>query len=165
MQDQAFWAIIAAARATAGDEMEARVAALTQQLQDLSPETIQAFQNKYDEFINRTDRWDLWGAAYLMNGGCSDDGFRYFRDWLISEGEPTWTAALANPDSLAAVPAQDYFELESFGYAAMRVYEAKTGQELGRDENAMFGFRPTQGEEWEEDDLPTMFPQLAEKYA
>ena len=22
---------------------------------------------------------ELWGAAYLINGGCSDDGFEYFR--------------------------------------------------------------------------------------
>ena len=31
-------------------------------------------------------RWDLWGAAYLANGGCSDDGFDYFRGWLIGQG-------------------------------------------------------------------------------
>ncbi|MFL6076856.1 MAG: DUF4240 domain-containing protein [Mycobacteriales bacterium] len=27
---------------------------------------------------------DLWGAAYLINGGASDDGFDYFRGWLIA---------------------------------------------------------------------------------
>jgi hypothetical protein len=29
---------------------------------------------------------DQWGAAYLANGGCSDDGFDYFRGWLIGQG-------------------------------------------------------------------------------
>jgi hypothetical protein len=28
----------------------------------------------------------LWAAAYVINGGCSDDGFDYFRGWLIAQG-------------------------------------------------------------------------------
>jgi hypothetical protein len=31
----------------------------------------------------------MWVAAYLMNGGCSDDGFDYFRGWLIAQGRTT----------------------------------------------------------------------------
>ncbi len=31
----------------------------------------------------------LWGAAYVMNGGCSDDGFEYFRNWLLLQGRCT----------------------------------------------------------------------------
>jgi Protein of unknown function (DUF4240) len=49
-------------------------------------------------------RLALWGAAYLINGGCSDDGFDYFRGWLLSQGHATWQAALADPDSLADHP-------------------------------------------------------------
>jgi hypothetical protein len=49
-------------------------------------------------------RWDLWGAAYLINGGCSDDGFDYFRGWLLSQGRAIWQATLADPDSLADHP-------------------------------------------------------------
>jgi len=26
------------------------------------------------------------GAAYIINGGCSDDGFEYFRRWLVLQG-------------------------------------------------------------------------------
>jgi len=39
----------------------------------------------------------------LINGGCSDDGFFYFRAWLISRGQKVYDAALQNPDSLAKV--------------------------------------------------------------
>jgi hypothetical protein len=28
----------------------------------------------------------LWAAACLINGGYSDDGFEYFRGWLIVQG-------------------------------------------------------------------------------
>jgi hypothetical protein len=30
--------------------------------------------------------WPLWGPAYIMNGGCSDDGFDYFLGWLVGQG-------------------------------------------------------------------------------
>ena len=31
-------------------------------------------------------RWDMWAAAYLIGGGCSDDGFIDFRAGLIAQG-------------------------------------------------------------------------------
>jgi Protein of unknown function (DUF4240) len=43
-----------------------------------------------DEFLRGlmadSYRDPLWAAAYLVNGGCSDDGFEYFRGWLIMHG-------------------------------------------------------------------------------
>lgn len=58
------------------------------------------------ELMAESYRWELWGAAYLINGGCSDDGFDYFRGWLLGQGRATWQAALADPDSLASVGAR-----------------------------------------------------------
>ena len=37
----------------------------------------------------------LWDAAYLINGGCSDDGFDYFRGWLVDQGRETFERCLA----------------------------------------------------------------------
>jgi hypothetical protein len=96
MQGQEFWAIVESARLEGGTEIEGRVDALEGKLDQLDLDAIQAFQRTYDEMIHRAHRWDLWGAAYLMNGGCSDDGFRYFCYWLISEGERTFEQALAS---------------------------------------------------------------------
>lgn len=163
MQESEFWTLIEAVRGAAGNSCDARVVALQAQLEALPPHSIKAFQQHYYINMAKADRWDLWGAAYLMNGGCSDDGFHYFRSWLISEGERTFAAALAAPDSLADLPEQDYFELEEFGYVATKVYEAKTSSELEQDVRVMFAL-DTQGDEWEEDDLPGMFPRLAAKY-
>ncbi|MFE5209262.1 DUF4240 domain-containing protein [Streptomyces sp. NPDC056600] len=47
----------------------------------------------------------LWAAAYLINGGCSDDGFDYFRGWLIVQGRETFERVVADPDALAELPA------------------------------------------------------------
>jgi hypothetical protein len=118
MDDDRFWAFVGAARDAAGDDVEDRVGGLEQVLLNHAPDEVVEFQHKYDELLARAFRRDLWGAAYLMNGGCSDDGFRHFRDWLISEGEAVYEAALADPQSLADVAQDEEFELESFGYVA-----------------------------------------------
>lgn len=162
MQEQAFWSIVNSVRQVAGNDTEARVDALEQQLSHLNLDEIQGFQHQYDQMIHRANRWNLWGAAYLMNGGCSDDGFSYFCDWLISEGQNTFEHALAEPDSLAELPRQEYFELESYAYVALKLFESKGGGELERDFSIELAMPA--GEEWSEEELPLLLPKLAAKY-
>ena len=163
LDDDRFWAFIAAARDAAGDDVDDRVNGLEQVLLTQHPDDVAAFQNKYDELLARAYRWDLWGAAHLVNGGCSDDGFRYFRDWLISEGEAVFEAALADPESLADVAQDEEFELESFGYVALEVYEQLTDAPLPR--GRVTDPASPAGQEWDEDALPALFPRLARRFA
>ncbi|MEO8301058.1 MAG: DUF4240 domain-containing protein, partial [Rhizomicrobium sp.] len=130
MNSDGFWKIIESAKQAAGSDTEARVDALRSVLGKLTPADLQAFQNHYDQQIQAAYRWDLWAAAYIINGGCSDDGFRYFRDWLISEGRPVFEAALKDPDSLADLRRVDPAELESFGYVVVELYEQKGAGKL-----------------------------------
>lgn len=162
MEDERFWAFIGAARDAAGDDVEDRVGGLEQVLLNHDPDEVTEFQRKYDELLERAHRWDLRGAACMMNGGCTDDGFRHFRDWLISEGETVYEAALADPDSLAAVSQDEEFELESFGYVAGEVYEQLTDAAMPRGK-AVESASPA-GRQWHEDDLPGLFPRLAGKF-
>ncbi len=37
----------------------------------------------------------------VVNGGCSDDGFEYFRGWLIGQGGAYFEAALKDPERAA----------------------------------------------------------------
>ena len=162
MDDDRFWAFIGAARDAAGDDVEDRVSGLEQVLLNHHPDEVAAFRGKYDEMLARAYRWDLWGAACVMQGGCSDDGFRYFRDWLISEGEAVFEAALADADSLADVAQDEEFELESFGYVAAEVYEQMTDVPL----SAAPSVEPAEpaGHGWEEDELPALFPRLSRRF-
>lgn len=41
-------------------------------------------------------RWDLWGAAVLINDAASGDGFAYFCRWLIAQSRAIFEAALAD---------------------------------------------------------------------
>ena len=162
MNEQNFWQLIEVVRNEAGTNFESRPAVLQKHLSLLEPEKIQSFQQRYEALLLEANSWNLWGAAYLMNGGCSDDGFKYFRDWLISEGEKTFKGAVANPDSLASVARREYFELESFGYAALKAYAAKGAGELERDFKVEYAV--TAGVEWTESELPRLLPALAAKY-
>ena len=160
MDDDRFWAFIGAARDAAGDDVDDRVTGLEQVLLAHHADEVAEFRQKYDEMLARSYRRDLWGAAYVMLGGCSDDGFRYFRDWLISEGEAVFEAALADPDSLADVAQDEDFELESFGYVAAEVYEQLTDAPLpsGKPEEPAL----PAGKAWNEADLPRLWKKYGD---
>ena len=162
INEQKFWQLIETVKTEAGTNLESRPTVLQNHLASLDPEEIQGFQQRYETLLLEANSWSLWGAAYLMNGGCSDDGFKYFRDWLISEGEKTFKDAVVSPDSLASIARREYFELESFGYAALQAYAAKKAGELERDFKVEYAV--TAGVEWTESDLPRLFPALAAKY-
>jgi Protein of unknown function (DUF4240) len=81
----------------------------------------------------------LWAAAYLINGGCSDDGFEYFRGWLIVQGHEVYERVMADPDTLADLPVvrtktptAGPVECEDTLYIASRAYRAATGEGLPR---------------------------------
>jgi len=162
MEEHTFWRLVEGAKAKAGQTIDARPPALARELGSLSLAELAAFQKRYERYLVLANTWELWGAAYLMNGGSSDDGFKYFRDWLISEGRDVFVRAVADPDSLSTAASQEYFELEAFGYAALKVYELKGGGEPERDFSVELA-APT-GKEWKESDLPAILPKLAARF-
>lgn len=167
-QDQ-FWNLIASSKAASRGSFERQAKALGQELAKLSPEEIVEFQRIFDEHTDRAYTWDLWGAAYILGGGCSDDAFVDFRSWLISMGREIYERALKDPESLADVPlgpegGEDAF-FEEFAYVAPQVYEKKTGKEEMPDYERHSTDEPA-GEAWDEDgdDLERRFPRLSAKY-
>lgn len=162
MERETFWRIVGAARAAGRDDLDARVEALRAELSRLGCRDLQEFQQHYDALHAEAYRWDLWGAAYLMLEGCSDDGFHYFRAWLISEGQAVYEVAFQDPDSLAGLPLVEVADNECFGYVAEEVYKEKTGREMPRSQSNQPAM--PRGERWEEADLDRLFPRLVEQY-
>jgi hypothetical protein len=123
-----------------------------------------AFDRLFRERLAEAYRWDLWGVATIVNGGCSDDGFEYFRCWLIGQGRAYFEAALANPEDAAdAVMPGEEAACEDLLYAAGSAYEGLTGDDAMPHEK-MPARREPGGEKWEEDELETLFPQLVKKF-
>jgi hypothetical protein len=154
-----FWQIIARA-AKADHDPEAHVEALRTALRELSLNEIIAFEVAFRRYLNRAYTWDLWGAAFVIHGGCSDDGFEYFRRWLVTRGREPYEAALADPDSLAGLDARPgeagVWEHEAIYYVAGEVFEEKGGEGDLRDysdgEAGMDGSSPS-GTPFVEDEL------------
>ena len=103
MDAKRFWEIIAVACRSNPHAVDGWDESLTARLARLEPDKIIEFNHIFDQFAARAYTVDLWGAAYTINGGASDDGFYYFRCWLIGMGRQVYEAALDNPDSLAEV--------------------------------------------------------------
>lgn len=158
MDKQAFWDLLQGLDPeTAGGELAAR-------LDELEAEDIAHFQRHFREEHARAYTWPLWGAAYLMEGGCSGDGFEYFRYGLISRGQRIFESALADPDSLAVLlDEDDFLSNEEFGYVAREVYENKTGNEIPRD-GAAHPADPA-GEDWDFDDEDLCAAKLPKLWA
>jgi hypothetical protein len=167
MDDAQFWAIIEAGGRRALSDPERQLAAVRKRLRKLPPEELIEFHRLFNQKLADAYTWDLWGAAYLINGGCSDDGFYYFRTWLISRGRAVYEAAVRIPDSLAGLtdPERDDYEFEDLWSVAQWVYKDQTGKELD-----MGHFKwPTKprGREWDFDDdekVSRKLPQLAKLY-
>ncbi len=163
MTEEEFWNLIEKSREESGG-CEAQAATLAWLLSGLSAEAIQSFDDIFAAKRAEAYRWDLWGAAYLISGGCSNDGFEYFRCWLIGQGREVFMNALENPDSLADVlpDDEDDFECEDLLYAADRAHEDLMGEALPPRTYSV----PSEplGSRWDEDNLAGMFPRLAAKF-
>lgn len=161
-----FWEIIDRT-ATSEADRDAQIEALRLELHKLPAAEIEAFERAFQEQQRRAYSWDLWGAAYVMNGGASDDGFEYFQRWLISKGRRVFEAALADPDSLATLittpEPENLYDFELFAYVAQDVWKAKTG--LDTDRFPYTGMPPASqpsGKPFEEDGdhLAKRYPKL-----
>lgn len=161
-----FWAVIAQTAVHEADT-EAQERALREKLMTLSADEVARFGLAFDREMKRSYTWDLWGAAFVVHGGASDDSFHYFRQWLISKGKTIFETVLKAPDNLADVladPPGGPLEFEEFSYVASDVWSTKTGKDsvdMPFDAAYSLGDDPL-GEEFEEDDahLAKRYPKL-----
>jgi hypothetical protein len=176
MSVEKFWSVVERARLQSADpsnaeEVAQRTLALLVELPAADVATLA--QPLWDLRV-RSYRWGLWGAAYLLNGGCSDDGFEYFRGWLLTQGRTVFEDALVTPDSLAGLPAVQRsaladeptnFECESMYAVVWDAYRDLTGTtELP---NPVVGRYPALEGTWDFEDneqVRRRLPRLAALY-
>lgn len=152
-----FWKIIDTVKDSAEPEQD-----IKKELGLLSPDELVSYQKHFDVLFLQAYKWDLWGAAYIINGGCSDDGFTDFRYELISKGKEMYEKTIENADNLADFEFEDCIGNELFGYAALYVYNEITGKEMPREEMD-YPLNPA-GEEWDFDDDTENIKRLPKIY-
>jgi hypothetical protein len=164
MQEDRFWEIIEKSKAKGKGDYELQQEMLFNELTKLDPKEVLAFESRFNDYDTKAYTWDLWAAAYIMDGGCSDDGFMDFRGWLIAQGKEVFMNALKDPETLIAIDHDmDEDDWEGIAYVAMDAYEQMTGQEMPISEDETEG-EDVAGTEWEEEDLPAKFPKLWAKW-
>jgi hypothetical protein len=163
LDETTFWALVEAARAEMTPELSNQPEILQKKLEALAPSEIVEFDRIFRKLHHDAYRWNLWAAAYIIECGCSDDGFAYFRAGLIGLGREVYQAAVADPSSLVRQPARGVdFSNEEMLYAAMSAYEGVTGKEMPECDLAVPS--APAGERWDESTVANKYPELAKKF-
>jgi hypothetical protein len=166
MDEAAFWRLIAETRAAAGNDTGRQSELIDVRLRELPAQQIAAFQRIRRALDRRAFTWDLWGAAYVVEDGCSDDCFRDFRGYLISLGRGPYETALRDPDSLAStVQDAETGDWENGDDIAPDAYQSVTGEDIPGDSSDLSG--DPRGTPWDDDHAEALvqrYPRLAARF-
>ena len=122
-----FWTLINNTRRKSKDSRE-HVSNLVRTLTGLDISEITSFEKNLSELLQESYSADLWNVVYIIEGGCGNDGFDYFRGWLILQGEDFFYTILKIPSKLPDLRRpDDTMSCESLLGAAKEAYKAKTG--------------------------------------
>jgi hypothetical protein len=134
MTETEFWALIEKSKRKIKNDREEQTEFLANHLSQQPEEEIFSFAGHFGHFYRQSYTSHLWCVAYIAMGGCSDDGFDYFRAWLISQGKETFQNALQDPDSLLVAfdklrktEEDGYPEFEEMLSVPLEAYRKKKG--------------------------------------
>jgi uncharacterized protein DUF4240 len=166
MDQPRFWGLVADSRTAADNDTGRQTELLEERLRRLKPAQIADFERIRHRLDQRAYTWDIWGAAYVIEDGCSDDCFRDFRGYLISLGPRVYEAALRNPDSLASVVQDaETGDWENADDVAPDAYESVAGEDIPTGSSDLSG-RP-HGTPWDDDEVEHLiqrYPRLADRF-
>lgn len=158
-----FWNVVEKIHNASGGDMDKKCELLDAELRQLSLDEVRSFHAHFTECKDRAYSWELWAAAYIICGGCSDDKFSDFRSTLISMGQQTFERTLADPQSLADMDYDaDVADYEGYQYVPSQVEsDLSGGQNFPRSRPHP---KDPSGTIWDEDRVAELYPRLAEKY-
>lgn len=141
MDEKVFWRIIEESKlhSSSNQQQEERMIV---ELSKLAAEDVREFAVIFQTKMLELYRNDLWAIAYIINHGCSNDGFTEFRAWLICQGREFYGQTINRPEFVGEqVPAEastidaddSLSTCHSFDLIASSVYEEKTGYDMYMD--------------------------------
>jgi len=163
MDEDEFWRLIEKSRVAANNNYPRQLASLKTILLTLSPTDIEKFDHTFTALLAATYDFKLWGAAYVINGGCSDDCFHYFRQYLIGNGKERFYQTIKDPESCAPwMKSEEQGEIwEGLQYSAMEAYKQKTGNDIPQTYQPKTELK---GKPFDEETIIKEYPKLAKKF-
>lgn len=111
------------------------------------------------KLLAKTYSYRLWEPAYALNGGCSDDGFEYFRTWLIGQGKNKFYWSVKYPRLLFFIALKELMQdYEGLAYCANEAYELKTGKDFTPHDDIRYD---DPGKIFKEGEAFARYPELA----
>lgn len=125
LDENIFWGLIEASIRNANNLYD-QTQYLTNAIGTLDIKTQVGFDIQSQILVNKAYNNNLWAAAYIMNNGCSDDCFEFFRYWLVGRGKKAFYTALENPDVLTQyideeMHVYEYVDLQKLGERALSI--------------------------------------------
>lgn len=172
-RDRWFWSIIDKSRfgwsgKMASGNQQRQQKALESILEEMPLPQVALFNRLLRRRMRDAYRWDVWGAVYVLAGGCSDDAFMDFRSWLVSMGKRAFDTVIKAPDQLwkvADLPGVESVFFTRFQHAASRVYGKRCGREIPIRLELAADVVDPRGKRWSSDDeLRRKYPKLWDLY-
>ncbi|MCD7034275.1 DUF4240 domain-containing protein [Metabacillus sp. GX 13764] len=172
MDQKEFWGLVEKSK-----EHDNQAEWLTELLVEKGIEEVLDFEFIFRKLMNDSYQSRLWGAAYVLMGGCSDDSFDYFRGWLIGQGDEVFYQVMEDPEYLAAyinehnlgdegVPEnEDLLAVGADAFTLIKTGDVEWDDEVYDELLEALDEKGLQPEpeiqfDWEEDDLEDLFPVL-----
>ncbi|MEM1265142.1 MAG: DUF4240 domain-containing protein [Pseudomonadota bacterium] len=160
MDTDVFWEIIGTPEE---HSLQAHVDAIVARLERFKASAIKAFDKRLQALIGEAYRADIWGLAYLLRDGCSDDDFAAFRCWLVVQGRDVFEATLRDPDAFDTSHAQTHIDgALALMDAPLLAYEVRTGTAMKRTPPKTARL---QGDDLAEDEIASRLPRVAARLA
>lgn len=171
MNETEFWELIDKSNQQCRDDKHCQLEFIKSSLIEMDSIHIYDFEEILRQKIIECDDYKVMAAAKIIDGYVSDDSYIYFRCWLIGKGKFVYKSAIRDPETLSKhLIDKNSCDFEELLYVATEVYSSKTGKEedrtfprdtcIKKGLDYDFGAPPTKGEDWDEDDLPEMYPKL-----
>jgi len=163
MKEDDFWKIIDNSKVVSGNNYQEQIASLTNNLASLTPTEIAKFDNTFTALLAFSYDYKLWGASYVINGGCSDDCFDYFREYLIAHGRDKFYATCQDPENCVNwIKSEEEDNWQGIRNSASTAYKQKTGTDIPQNYHPKFDLK---GRPFDEETVGKQYPKLAKKFS
>lgn len=176
MNEGEFWKIINYASEVAGEDQEKEQQLIIQKLSEYPAEQIVDFELIFTKKLIAINDFEILAAATIIEGSITDDGWLYFKCWLVSRGETIYNETIKNPEYLASVTQMGVVaDFESMLYVSTEAYKKSTGKtEVDESFPREIAFKKglnyesdgarMVGKDWKPEDLPKLYPKLWNKF-